>query len=110
MGDNEKNLEAVHYTIAGATSGVVARIIGQPLDVLKIRYQIQNQAKVSYIPACIYLSKANNGNTKTMGEICLKFKIKMLERLQWRRYLVFIVNLEQSSLIILVFLLLTLNK
>ena len=110
MGDNEKNLEAIHYTIAGATSGVVARIIGQPLDVLKIRYQIQNQAKVGYIPAYIYLFKASNRNTRTMSEICSKFKIKMLERLQWRRYRVFIVNLEQISLIILVFLLLTLNK
>ena len=80
MGDNEKNLEAIHYTIAGATSGVVARIIGQPLDVLKIRYQIQNQAKVGYIPDGIYLFKVINGITRKISGICSKFRVKTLER------------------------------
>ena len=35
-------LRTIHYSIAGATSGVVSRIVGQPLDVLKIRFQIQD--------------------------------------------------------------------
>ena len=82
MDDNEKKLKAIHYTIAGATSGVVARIIGQPLDVLKIRYQIQNQAKVGYIPAGIYLLEVINCNSRKMCEICSKIRIKTPERLQ----------------------------
>ena len=37
--------EDVHplcYTIAGSTSGVITRAVGQPLDVLKIRFQLQD--------------------------------------------------------------------
>ena len=49
------------------------------------------------MPAGIYLVKVNNGNTKTMREICSKLKIKTPERRQWRRSGVFIVNFEQVS-------------
>ena len=34
------------------------------------------------MPAGIYLVKVNNGNTKTMREICSKLKIKTPERRQ----------------------------
>ena len=30
------------YTVAGSSSGIITRAIGQPLDVLKIRFQLQN--------------------------------------------------------------------
>lgn len=40
--ETSKELKKIDYTIAGAFSGVVSRFIGQPLDVLKIRFQIQN--------------------------------------------------------------------
>lgn len=30
------------YTIAGCSSGIITRAVGQPLDVLKIRFQLQN--------------------------------------------------------------------
>ena len=30
------------YTVAGSTSGIITRAVGQPLDVLKIRFQLQN--------------------------------------------------------------------
>ena len=50
MGENDgaKKLKPIHYTIAGATSGALTRIISQPLDVLKIHFQIRS-AKVSKI-------------------------------------------------------------
>ena len=45
-----------------------------------------------------------------MCEICLKLTIKIPERPDWHRSVVFIVNFEHTTLIFLVFLLLTLNK
>ena len=57
-------------------------------------------------PADIYLLKVNNRNTKTR---CSKLTIKIPERRHWRRPGVFIVNFEDISHLVLVFLLLTLN-
>ena len=57
----------------------------------------------------IYLLKVNNKNTTEMCEICSMLTIKTPERRQWHRSGVFIVNLEHFSLLVLVFLLLTLN-
>ena len=64
---------------------------------------------VSYLPACIYLLKDNNGNTRTRCELCSKLTIKTPERRQWRRSGFFIVNFEDTSHLLLVFHLLTLN-
>ena len=60
------------------------------------------------IPAKIYLFKVNNRNTRRRYEKCSKLTIKTPER---RRSLfdVFIVNFEQISQFLLVFLLLILN-
>ena len=60
-------------------------------------------------PACIYLLKVNNKNTKTRFRICSKLTIKTPERRQWHRSGVFIVELEEISHLFLVFLSLTLN-
>ena len=38
-----------------------------------------------------------NKKTRTRGEICSKLTIKTLERRQWRRSGVFIVNFEQVN-------------
>ena len=46
---------------------------------------------------CILTQKVNNGNTKTMCEICSKLTIKAPERPQWRCSGVFIVNFEQLN-------------
>ena len=54
--------------------------------------------------ASIYLLKDNDGNTRTMGQICSKLTIKTPDVV-----LVFIVNFEQVSHIVLVFPWLTLN-
>ena len=54
--------------------------------------------------------KLNNGNTRTMCEIHLKLTMMTPERRQWRRSGVFIVNFEQISHNVLVFLLLALDK
>ena len=54
--------------------------------------------------------KVNNRNTRTRREICSKLTIKTLERRQWRRSSVFIVNLEHTSHRVLVFLSLTLTR
>ena len=44
--------------------------------------------------AGIYLLKVNNGNTKTMCEICSKLIIKTPEQRRWRHSLVFIININ----------------
>nr|XP_022903091.1 mitochondrial thiamine pyrophosphate carrier-like [Onthophagus taurus] len=38
---NNSKLNQVHFVIAGATSGAVTRAVCQPLDVVKIRFQLQ---------------------------------------------------------------------
>ena len=55
--------------------------------------------------AVIYMFKVNNGNTRTMCEICSKLTIKTPERSD-----VFIVNFEQILHTVIMFPLLTLNK
>ena len=65
---------------------------------------------MSYNPAGIYLLKVNKGNTRTRCEICSKLTIKILERRQWRRSGIFIVNFEHTSHLVLVFLFLTLSR
>ena len=57
-----------------------------------------------------YMFKINNRNTRTRCEICSKLTIKTLERRQWRRSGVFIVNFELISDLVLVFLLLALSR
>ena len=42
MTDYKEGIHPFCYTIAGATSGVICRAVGQPLDVLKIRFQLQD--------------------------------------------------------------------
>ena len=54
-------------------------------------------------PAVIYLLKVNKNNTRVICETYLKLTIKAPERRHWRRYGVFIVNLEQIFYIVLVF-------
>ena len=56
-------------------------------------------------PTNIYLFKVKNSNIRKRLEICLKLRVKTLER----RSTVFIVNFEHISHIFLVFVL-TLNK
>ena len=60
-------------------------------------------------PAGIYLLKVNNRNTRTRCKICSKLTIKIPERRHWSRSGVFIVNFEQMSHLVLVFVLLPLN-
>ena len=61
------------------------------------------------IPAGIYLLRVSNRNTRTRCEICSKLTIKTPEQCQWCYSGVFIVNYEDISHLVLVFLLLTLN-
>ena len=60
-------------------------------------------------PAGIYLFKVNNRNARTQWEICSKLTMKTLERRQWRRSGVLIVNSEHILHLVLIFLLLTLK-
>ena len=53
--------------------------------------------------------KVNNRNTRARCENCSKLTIRTPERRHWRRSGIFIVNFEQISHLILVFLLLTLR-
>ena len=76
-----------------------------------MRNKICHDIKNSFIkPAGIYLLKVSNGNTRARCDICSKLTIKTLERLQWRRSGVFIVNFEHISHLVLIFLLLTLRR
>ena len=54
--------------------------------------------------------KVNNGNSRTRCEICSELTVKTPEQRQWRRSGVFIVNFENISHLVLVFLLLTLCR
>ena len=56
----------------------------------------------------IYLFRSKKRNTRKSCEICSKLTIKTLERRQWRRSGIFIVNFEHILHLFLVFLLLTL--
>ena len=60
-------------------------------------------------PAGIYLFKVNSRNARTQWEICSKLTMKTLERRQWRRSGVLIVNSEHILHLVLIFLLLTLK-
>ena len=51
----------------------------------------------SSLPACIYLFKVSNRNTRTRCQICSKLTIKTTERRYWFRFDVFIVNFEHIS-------------
>ena len=62
------------------------------------------------IPANIYLLKVNIRNTRKTCEICSKLTMKKPERRHLLRSDVFIVNVEHTSHLFLVFLLLALNK
>ena len=62
------------------------------------------------IPAGNYMFKVNNRNSRKRYEICSKLTIKTLDRHQWRRSGVFIVNSKHISHLVLVFLLLTLSR
>ena len=61
-------------------------------------------------PAGNKMVKLNNRNTRTRCEICSKLTIKIPERRHWRRFGIFIINFEQISHLVLVFLLLTLSR
>ena len=59
-------------------------------------------------PASIYLLKVNNTNTRARCETCSKLKVKTLER-RLASFWFFIVNFENISHLVLVFILPTLN-
>ena len=68
------------------------------------------KSMVKATPASNYMFKVNNRNTRTRCEICSELTVKTPERRFWRRSGVFIVNFEHNSLLVLVFLLLTLSR
>ena len=51
-----------------------------------------------------------NRNPRAKFEICSKLAIKTPEQCQWRRSVIFIVNFERISHLVLLFLLLTLSR
>ena len=63
-----------------------------------------------HFPACNYMFKVNNRNTRTRCEICSKLPIKTPEWHHCHRSGVFIVNFEHISHLLLLFLLLTLCR
>ena len=63
-------------------------------------------SKAPSFPSDVFFFKVNNGNTKTISEVCSKTQ----ERRHWSRFEVFIINFEQISRIVQLLLFLTLNK
>ena len=82
--------------------------------VFKVRFCLLLLANCCVLPTRypdnIYLFKVNNRSTRKRCEICSKLTIETPERRQWRLSGIFIVNFENISHLLLVFLLLTLNK
>ena len=74
----------------------------------KYNFNVLDQRETTH-PAGIYLPKVKNRNTRTRCEISSKLTIKTLNRRQWRRSSVFMVNFGHISHL-LVFLLLTLSR
>ena len=51
---------------------------------------------LTHFPAGIYLFKVNDGDTRTICEICSQLTMKISERRHWRRSGgIFVVNVEQ---------------
>ena len=73
-----------------------------------LNFKKLNLKRIAY-RAGTYMLKVNNRNTRTRCEICLKLTIKKPERRHCRRSGIFIVNYEDISHLVLVFLLLTWN-
>ena len=73
-------------------AGYLLRSTAEPINVFFV-----------FHPTGIYLFKTNNGNTRSMCEICSKGTIRTLEWRHWRRSVVFIVYFWQISHIMLVF-------
>ena len=44
---------------------------------------VQTGVVLMWYPVRIYLFKANNGNTRTMCEICSKWTVKTLQQRHW---------------------------
>ena len=63
-----------------------------------------------FCPACNYMLKVNNRNTRTRCGICSRLTIKTPKQHPWRRSGLFIVNFKHISHLVLVFLLLTLSR
>ena len=57
---------------------------------------------MSSVPTRNYLFKVSNWNTRIRCENCSRLRMKTLERCQWRRSSVFIVNCEHISIFLLI--------
>ena len=44
--EGQRQLTTTQYALAGATSGIITRLLLQPVDVIKIRLQIQVQPAI----------------------------------------------------------------
>ena len=73
-------------------------------------YLCLSKFMLPYFAASNCMFKVSNRKTRARCGIYSKLTIKTLERHQWRRSDVFIVNLEQISHLVLVFLLSTLSR
>ena len=78
------------------------------MELLKFR-RFPYQKRLNMNPAGNYMFKVKNKNIRTRCEICSKLTIKAPERHHWHCSGVFIVNFENISRVVLVFLLLPLK-
>ena len=57
---------------------------------------------ISSVPTSNYLSKVSNWSTRIRSENCSRLRMKTLERYQWRRSSVYIVNYKHISNFLLI--------
>ena len=72
------------------------------LHIVALPNNLETVALSSLVPADIYLFKVNNGDNRTICEICSRLTMQRAEKCQWRHFGIFLVNFEQISFIIAV--------
>ena len=95
----EANLRSIFWTNSGCSiTGIIGIVI-----------LVSSQWGKNINPASIYLLKVSKRNARTRCEIFSKSTIKTPQRRHWHGSDVFIVNCEHISVLVLVFLSLTLD-
>ena len=109
--EKQTSNETVKRTKSHLSCSVPKDYITKYLNILLFLFRISVKANYSISSkstsntSSIYLLKVNNRNTWTRWKTRSKLTIRKLERRQWRRFGVFIVNLRPISHLVLVFLL-----
>ena len=92
------------YIYLGKTADMLLNVLKeflQETNIIDCNVNLKKWNKIvtETIPAGIYLFKMNNGNIRTMCEICSDFTKKTPERRQWRRSGVLLLTLNRFHIL-----------